>query len=698
MISERPSGLILRLAVILMGFSAIWLQIFLIRELLVTFSGNELVIGIFLANWLLITAIGSFLSSRFASRTENPYFAFTILQFLLSFFFPLVVFLIRTIKYQLGINPGEGVTLPVLFLVSFVLTFPIALLVGFQFGYACRLMHAINIHSEYAVSRAYLFESLGSMAGGLLVGQIFIIKFDSFGGAVIVVLLNISFALLLLSGLSGVKVWRLSLLLLLIGSIFSIFIGLPHSLNRISREYQWHDYRVVAEGNSVYGHAIFLAYNEQMFLVSNGVPVATLPSSDIAHTEDLIDIPLLCHPEPKMVLMIGGGLGGPLDELVKHPVEHIDFVDLDPLLIELMQQYVPDSLLFSFYDTRIQSHFTDGRYFLQQSELFYDIILLNLPEPSSLEINRFYTREFFSLCRTRMHPDGILAFTLPGSISSMGRALCQLNNTIDSAARGVFPHIIILPDAYNLFIYSGSPLPDLSEIDKIESRRLARGLNTQLISPPYLEIKSDSLHNFSFREQIDNCPVSAINQDFKPVAVFYSLLYWNGIYAPSLTALLNWFEKTGIGPLILFLLVIFCALLFFTRKPGQRERIALLGAIAGTGFVGMGVTVILVLLFQTTFGYIYHWIGFLLAAFMAGLAAGSWQTDFWGKEMVVMRKFTILEFLFVGYLGVMFMVTQSTLAGYSTFVVKLSLYWIFRYLWFSGRDRICHCCRTYKAR
>ena len=162
-----------------MGFNGLWLQVFLIRELLVTFSGNELVIGIFLANWLFLTAAGSFISSRFAAKVRDVYFGYTLLQVAISFFFPLAIYYVRTIKYHLGIVPGEGIALPLLFLVSFMLILPVAFLVGYQFGYACRLMAESGSRPDHAVSRAYFFESVGSMTGGLLLGQVFMLKLTS---------------------------------------------------------------------------------------------------------------------------------------------------------------------------------------------------------------------------------------------------------------------------------------------------------------------------------------------------------------------------------------------------------------------------------------------------------------------------------------------------------------------------------------
>jgi spermidine synthase len=643
--TDSKAGAILRSAVILIGLSALWLQVFLIRELLVTFSGNELVIGIFLSNWLFLTAIGSFLSSRFGAQSQNPVLIFTILQLLIAVMFPVVLYLVRTVKYQIGIIPGEGIPLPVLFTVSFMLTLPVAFVVGFQFGYACRLIDSVSQHQEQAVSRTYVLESLGSMAGGLLLGQVFMLRFSSFTGAVIIALLNLLVAMLLLYRTEGMRAWRMVLSSLFILVTAAAIAGLPGELNLISRQHQWKDYDLLAEGNSVYGHATLLAYQGQLIMVSNGVPVATIPVSDPLRTEDLIHLPLLLHPNPGNVLLIGGAPGGPLDELVSHPLKSIDYVDLDPLLIELMEKNLPDTLLRSFDDPRLTMHFTDARYFLNNTRKRYDVILLNLPEPASLEINRFYTREFFEICRKRLTPSGIIGFTLPGSVSAMGPAMCRLNHAVISAAKKYFHYLNVYPDAYNLYICSTGELPQRTDTGLLEQRRHARGIQSHILSEFYLQVKADSLRFSGYSDQIKNCPVSSVNRDLKPVAVFYSLLHWNKMYAPLLADILLNLEEWGIMRLLMIPIIFTAVLFLFTRNSPRRTGISLIGAIGATGFVGMGMTVILVLQFQATFGYIYHWIGFLLAAFMAGLAAGSWWGSSRGTDTGIRTRFTWLETL-----------------------------------------------------
>ena len=126
-------------AFLLMGFTAIVAQVILIRELLTSFSGNELAIGIFFANWLLLEALGSFVSGRWAAKVKygTPYYA--VLQLFLASAFPVVILLTRIAKHLLGITPGQGINVFTIFYVSLLLLTPLGLADGAQFSFGCRM-------------------------------------------------------------------------------------------------------------------------------------------------------------------------------------------------------------------------------------------------------------------------------------------------------------------------------------------------------------------------------------------------------------------------------------------------------------------------------------------------------------------------------------------------------------------------------
>src|SRR3989338_3158086 len=95
-------------ALLLMGFTSLIVQTLLIREFLITFYGNELTIGLILANWIMLEALGSTMASRPSLNIKRSSLTYALLQAGISLYLPLGIFLIRIIKSMLGLTVGEG--------------------------------------------------------------------------------------------------------------------------------------------------------------------------------------------------------------------------------------------------------------------------------------------------------------------------------------------------------------------------------------------------------------------------------------------------------------------------------------------------------------------------------------------------------------------------------------------------------------
>ena len=178
-----------------MGFFAIAAQILLIRELLVTFSGNELSIGIFLANWLLLEAIGSFSVTRLTEKIGTGVALFAGLQLLLALIFPAVIYLARSIRSY----PGETASLPLIFFSSLLILAPVALINGAQFSLGCRINALAHRNPAQTVGRVYMIEGLGGLAAGLAVSYFFLQYLNNFQAGFLLSIFTILSAFFLLA-------------------------------------------------------------------------------------------------------------------------------------------------------------------------------------------------------------------------------------------------------------------------------------------------------------------------------------------------------------------------------------------------------------------------------------------------------------------------------------------------------------------
>ncbi len=252
----------------------------------------------------------------------------------------------------------------------------------------------------------------------------------------------------------------------------------------------------------------------------------------------------------------------------------------------------------------------------------YDLIFVGITEPSNLQTNRFFTREFFSLAKARLHEGGILVFGLPGSLTYMNEELKNLNSCIFHTAKSVFSHVRVLPgDGANIFLLSDSQAILLLDRMQIIERLDQRNIKANVIIPWYIEQKLHPGWLEWFPLFIAGSS-QKINSDFNPIGVFYSVAHWNALYAPSLRWLFRGFEGMSLWIGVLLFLV-FLVYFLFRSKDGRSFRRGIPLAIITTGFAGMIFDLMLIFAFQSVYGYVFSWIGLLVASFMTGAACGA---------------------------------------------------------------------------
>ena len=155
------------IAILTLGFSGLVAEILLLRELLIVFSGNELCIGIILANWLILEAFGSYVLGRRAERSKYRLEAFALITILFSLSLPIAIYLTRILKGVMGISIGESIGfLPMLYS-SFLVLSAVSILHGALFTYSCRIYSLFSSPSASSVGRVYVYETVGTIFGGI---------------------------------------------------------------------------------------------------------------------------------------------------------------------------------------------------------------------------------------------------------------------------------------------------------------------------------------------------------------------------------------------------------------------------------------------------------------------------------------------------------------------------------------------------
>ncbi|HQV31556.1 MAG TPA: polyamine aminopropyltransferase [Calditrichia bacterium] len=141
-------------------------------------------------------------------------------------------------------------------------------------------------------------------------------------------------------------------------------------------------------------------------LVIDGFVMLTERDEFVYH-EMMSHVPLFVHPEPKRVLVIGGGDGGTVRECLRHSrIEHIDLVDIDELVSEACLEHIP-AVAEGLKSPRVTCRYEDGVAFVEECREQYDIILVDSTDPISVGEGLF-TESFYRNCFNLLGEKGIL--------------------------------------------------------------------------------------------------------------------------------------------------------------------------------------------------------------------------------------------------------------------------------------------------
>ncbi|RKY87100.1 hypothetical protein DRQ09_04995, partial [candidate division KSB1 bacterium] len=612
------------------GLTSIITQIIYLRELIVVFYGNELSIGIILGFWLFWTAIGSLLAGRFASKIKE---SITFLSYLILFnifIIPLSIVIIRSSKSFFNISTGEITGLFPILITSFFLLSPFCFISGSIFSFCSAILSGFKKEKpEISIGKVYFWEGLGAGIGGLISNFILIKHLNSIQISFLLSSLNlVIFLLLKIRGSIKYKdIFKISVS----GIIFFLLsFTFSRKIENFSNNILWKNFKLQEVKNTIYGNIAVTSFDNQYNFFENGLFVFS--TKDELSAEESIHFPLLEHPKPENILLIGGGINGSIKQLIKYPtIVNIDYIELDPEIIRLGKKYNPD-LKKVLSNKKISIYNVDGRFFINQSNKKYDIIVVNLPDPYTIQLNRFYTREFFRKVKERLNETGIFSFSLTSSENVIGNILSEFLSIIYTSLRQEFPETIVIPGNTNHFISCNKKGILTENYNILISRLKNRNIKTNYISEFYLPYRMAEERIDYLKTRVKENESLSANLDFKPLAYYYDLILWSTKFSKNFKSLFLALVK--INKLIYYFLIsgIFIFLIVFFSISKKQVEIGIPFSVAVVGFTEIALEIIIILGFQIIYGYIYSKISILLASFMIGLCAGSYSALFLFKR------------------------------------------------------------------
>jgi len=574
------------LAVLGIGFTSILVQIIALRQLLTVFSGNELDIGITLSVWLFMVGIGSFLGHRIRFKH-----AFGVSFLILALLIQLTVLFISLIHPLFGMVSGETVPVSTTLASTFLSLVLICFVIGAQFPLSVAYLNG-------DASKAYALEATGAFLGGVIFTFILSGRVDSH-----ILALTMSAASALIAALLFGKK-RLAGLLIL------PFI-LSWGIGYVIEYYADKELQPVQRIESRYGEIAVSGTPDQFNVYSSGRFEFSYP--DRRSEEMLAHIPMSLHASPSRILLIGGS-PAVAREILKYPVSGVDFVELDPKMIGISLGILSDIDKQRLRDKRLNIHALDARKFVGSSSRKYDLVVLNLPEPATANLNRFYTVEFFGEVKATLNPKGIFALTLPASHGYIGRRMQAASGTVYRSLKTVFANVALSSEEYGGMYASDAPLAFTA--DELDRRFSERNIITEHFHPFLFRDVFAPLQTTMVLARLEK--VTAINSDRRPVAYLFNLMLWADMHGGTL---LNRILGMGMKGIVSFFLVV---LLIAFAAFWKRKQAVYFGLFT-TGYASIAFSLILLLAYQASYGYVYERIGLLVALLMAGAAAGAFR-------------------------------------------------------------------------
>ncbi len=629
------------------GFSSAIIQVILIRELLTIFRGNEFIIGIIFSAWFL----GIFLGARF-----NPMAAVESLQrriasslFLFPIVFLILIYFAHFLPIIFPVITGTFYSINTEFLFSVLFTMPVSVFVGYVFPPIVSL--ASSIDKEKSGGNIYYIETLGSFMGGIIFTFILIDLFNPLGTIAILILISLLLYIRLFS-----KNRRLIILLIFPLCLFV----LSERIEKRVFEYIWnqtHTGKIIEYKRTRYQTIVIEAGDEQTNIYGDGIYYHTMPdrfdSRGVFHL-----IQSLRHKSNERILLFGMSPGSLLYNLLKTDLAAIYYFEIDQDMWELESRYRKLYYETIENDNRLRIIQDDFRHFLSQSNEKFDIIICLPPPPVNAMLNRFYTREFFSMCKDHVEKDGIFITSIHGFSNYMSSTLKRYVASIYKSFKGNFPHHLFTSGETIFLLGSAEAgvIPEsfddlINDYKNRFSHLIKSNLEKEIVEnfdPEELRMFFEQTQLEYFKENIGEA-LSYIDEniDLKPKA------YWNKTVLSAYqekSILYNVFSEYHLLPVIVILLTL---IVFTDVKRTYSKEQYLSGLIIFTiGFVSISTVILLVILYQNFYGIVYYRISLINALYMLGLASGSY----------VANKNTIksLSSVFVLLVGVFFIIILYT--------------------------------------
>lgn len=539
------------------GLLSILVQAVVLRESLFGCHQAELASGIVLAAWIAGSGLGAAAGGR-TSRHRLFWMAGIVILPFLGF--------LQVAASRTGILPLAITVFPVGFTAGVVFIQP--------FAFA-------------RPGRIYALEALGAAAGG---GVFVLLSPYLLAGELLAV--SILFSIIGLLSCRSIVSGLMLAVILFTSQLFSIPEGFSRRLGAVA----FSNYENVQVYPSPYGEVVAASRTGQHVVFRSGLLEATWPSLESA--EETVTVPLAASM-PLTVLYIGSS------------PEEAGIINSWPT-VDRCVTVVSERTLAEIIEYPGEIRIGDGRQYLTDEVLLYDLIIVSAGQPLTLLSNRFYTAEFMKLLAGRLTPEGIAAVHLPGGINRLHPLEAELAHSVILASESCFQWNRIIPVSGLMLMVGNGPEPSFEGVVLAE-RMDSLGVAGVYVNSGTLPYDLSEFRTAAFNEQIASADAET-NRDLYPEGFRIAHELWDFRMDDG--------RKTDLTiPAVGLFMLIMIAAAVLSGKP-----LTSLG-VAAAGFTGLSVEVITLVSIQAATGYSWVLVGAVTGIFMTGGALGAFWTN-----------------------------------------------------------------------
>ena len=365
----------------------------------------------------------------------------------------------KFLEIELAVAVVGGVSAPVLFIafgqvvhfqiVLLAFVFAIGTLVGLEIPLLMRLLEG-QVAFKDIVSRVLTFDYIGALAAALmfpllLVPQLGLVRTSLvMGAANAAVALWGTWLLAPRLGRKSVVSVRVRAMLVLLGMI--VGIGLADVFTTWAEDEMYAD--PIVYSDSTHYQRIIVTQNRaglQLFLNGN---LQFSSADEYRYHESLVHPAMVAaDAPPRKVLVLGGGDGLALREILAHPsVDAVTIVDLDPAMTGLSKHFPALAKLNrnAFADKRVTIVNDDASVWIDSQTALWDAIIVDFPDPNTFQLGKLYTKAFYKRLLARLSPGGALAVQATSPLFARRSYWCIVE-TMRAAGFVVKPYQVPVP-------------------------------------------------------------------------------------------------------------------------------------------------------------------------------------------------------------------------------------------------------------